>query len=131
MEDGKITITITITISVPKNANVSISSSASPKSSGQEEKKQRTEKYERKTKMPKIRDVDDLLKFTKGDKEYAKAIIRKYNLHGISHGDKLYVVAPEFLRELEQGKTDMKELEEAIRNGEAIVVKPENLVKLL
>ena len=123
----KITITITISIDVPPNASVSISTSSK---SGKERTQSKGEKQKH-SKMPDIRSVDDLLKFTEGNKEYAKAIIKKYNLHGISWGDQLLVVTPEYLEKLMNKKSKMKDLEEAIERGEAIVVKPENLVKLL
>jgi len=125
--------TIRIVIELPDDATVSISSSSSSEDLQVTKKpaKRQSKKEEKKSKMPKIRDVDDLLKFTGGDKEYARAIIRKYNLHGISYGNKLYVVTPQFLKLLEEKKTDMKDLEEAIESGEAVVIKPENLAKLL
>ena len=100
--------------------------------------KQHHETKHEKKGAPSIQTLNELLSFTKGDRKYARNIVRKRKLIGVEYGDVVYAVDPELIDQLKSGATAPEELPKeyhevakAIAEGRARLIKNVQLQNMI
>ena len=98
-----------------------------PSHSEREHKHENGEKTHRGA--PSIQTLDELLSFTKGDRKYARNIVRKRKLIGVEYNGTVYAIDPELVDQLKSGATTPEELSEEYREVAKAIA--EGKVKLI